>query len=83
MKLLLFVKIQNVGSLQAFCIQLVFLVIFCFQESMVNKPKPEKSPLLSQSAEGRPATPEPSPVENSSESTSTQPEQSLGVTSNK
>ncbi|XP_014326898.1 E3 ubiquitin-protein ligase RBBP6 isoform X1 [Xiphophorus maculatus] len=52
------------------------------QESMVNKPKPEKSPLLSQSAEGRPATPEPSPVENSSESTSTQPEQSLGVTSN-
>ncbi|XP_054892034.1 E3 ubiquitin-protein ligase RBBP6 isoform X2 [Poeciliopsis prolifica] len=52
------------------------------QESMVNKPKPDKSPLLSQSAEGRPVTPEPSPVENSSESTSTQPEQSLGVTSN-
>ncbi|XP_043956753.1 E3 ubiquitin-protein ligase RBBP6-like isoform X1 [Gambusia affinis] len=52
------------------------------QESMVNKPKPEKSPLLSQSAEGRPATPEPSAVENPSESTSTQPEQSLGVTSN-
>ncbi|XP_007565812.1 E3 ubiquitin-protein ligase RBBP6 isoform X1 [Poecilia formosa] len=52
------------------------------QESIANKPRPEKSPLLSQSAEGRPATPEPSPVENSSESTSTQPEQSLGVTSN-
>ncbi|KAM4717525.1 uncharacterized protein FYW61_017593 isoform 2-T2 [Anableps anableps] len=52
------------------------------QESLVNKPKPEKSPPLSESPDGHPATPEPAPVENSSENTSPQPEQSLAVTSN-
>ncbi|KAM4535438.1 uncharacterized protein V3H82_025203 [Fundulus diaphanus] len=52
------------------------------QESPVNKPKPEKSPPLSQSTDCPPTTPEAAPVGNSPENTSPQPEQSHAVTSN-